>query len=114
MIVDRSSLFALAVYLLSGASGYAADSRDHPARDGDAHYGLELAKNWCASCHPVSDAPGPRKNAPTFATIAQSAGFSADRLAYLLYDPHPAMAKLALSRQAIEHLAAYIMSLKEK
>jgi mono/diheme cytochrome c family protein len=81
---------------------------------GNAHHGLQLAKNWCASCHLVSDAPPPRKNAPPFATIAQSTSFSADRLAYLLYDPHPTMAKLALSRQAIEDLAAYIMSLKEK
>jgi hypothetical protein len=49
-----------------------------------------------------------------FATIAQSASFSADRLAYLLYDPHRTMAKLALSRPAIEDLTAYIISLKER
>ncbi len=86
MIVKQSSLLAMAMCLLSGVSGYAADSGDHPAREGDAHHGLQLAKNWCASCHLVADAPPPTKNAPPLARIAQSENFSADRLAYLLYD----------------------------
>lgn len=81
---------------------------------GDAAYGRRLAENWCASCHIVSAGqPAPNKGAPAFAAIAQSSDFSAQRLAYLLLDPHPKMAKLALSRTAIDDIAAYIMSLKK-
>lgn len=113
MGLDRLALLALATCLLSTAPGHALDSGS--ARAADAHRGLALAKNWCASCHVVSTGqPPPRTNAPSFAAIAQSASFSADHLAFLLYDPHPTMAKLALSRPAIEDLAAYIVSLKEK
>jgi mono/diheme cytochrome c family protein len=110
---DRLAILALAACFLWTASSYAIDTvSEHVA---DAHHGLALAKNWCASCHVISAGqPLPRKNAPAFATIAQSESFSADRLAYLLYDPHPTMAKLALSRPAIEDLAAYIVSLKER
>ncbi len=80
----------------------------------DVEYGRRLAENWCASCHVVS--PGQRPTAgqvPSFSTIAQSSDFNADRLAYLLLDPHPKMAKLALSRRAINDIADYILSLKK-
>jgi mono/diheme cytochrome c family protein len=84
-----------------------------PADAGDAAYGRGLAENWCASCHVVSAGQRPtNKGAPAFATIAQSQDFNAERLAYLLLDPHPKMAKLALSRKAINDIAAYIRSLK--
>jgi mono/diheme cytochrome c family protein len=83
------------------------------AAAGDADYGRRLAENWCALCHAVSADRGPIKSdAPPFAKIAQSPDFTADRLAYLLLDPHPKMAKLALSRRAINDIAAYILSLK--
>jgi len=80
----------------------------------DAEYGRRLAENWCASCHVISAGQHPTNaHAPSFAAIAQSPDFSADRLAYLLLDPHPKMAKLALSRRAINDIAAYILSLKK-
>lgn len=81
---------------------------------GDAEYGRTLAENWCASCHVVS--AGQRSTngrAPAFGTIARSPDFSAGHLAYLLLGPHPKMAKLTLSRRAIDDIAAYISSLKE-
>jgi mono/diheme cytochrome c family protein len=80
----------------------------------DAEYGRGLAENWCASCHVVSAGQHPTSaHAPSFGTIAQSPDFNADRLAYLLLDPHPKMAKLALSRRAINDISAYILSLKK-
>jgi mono/diheme cytochrome c family protein len=79
----------------------------------DAAYGRRLAENWCASCHAVSaDARSTNPHAPPFGTIAKSSDFSAEHLAYLLLDPHPKMAKLVLSRRAINDIAAYISSLK--
>jgi len=84
------------------------------AAAGDNERGRSLAENWCASCHSVSGDQRPSNaRAPSFATIARSSDFNADRLAYLLLDPHPKMAKLALSRRAIEDIAAYISSLKK-
>jgi mono/diheme cytochrome c family protein len=80
----------------------------------DAEHGRSLAENWCASCHVVSADQRPANaRAPSFIMIAKSSDFSSDRLAYLLLDPHPKMAKLALSRRAIDDIAAYILSLKK-
>jgi len=82
-----------------------ADSPEH---------GRALAENWCSSCHAVSAGqPSSGRSAPSFTEIALSPDFSADHLAYLLLDPHPQMAKLALSRKAIDDIAAYILSLKK-
>jgi len=80
----------------------------------NAEHGRRLAENWCASCHEVSAGPhSAEARAPSFAAIAQSPDFNAERLSYLLLDPHPKMAKLALSRKAINDIAAYILSLKK-
>jgi mono/diheme cytochrome c family protein len=113
MQIFRIIPFVLAAWLLPTLSGYAVDGETTPA--GDAAHGEHLAQNWCASCHLVSaEQKSTRKAAaPPFATIAQSSTFNADRLAYLLYDPHPKMAKLVLSRAAIEDIAAYVLSLKK-
>jgi len=112
MQIFRLTPLVIATLLLLTLSGHAIDS-EAPAA-GDAAYGRHLAENWCSSCHLVSAEQKPTKKVgPPFATIAQSATFNADRLAYLLYDPHPKMAKLALSRTAIGDIAAYIMSFKK-
>jgi hypothetical protein len=39
-------------------------------------------------------------------------GFDANKLAILLLKPHPNMPKLALSRDEVANLAAYILTLK--
>jgi mono/diheme cytochrome c family protein len=82
------------------------------AHAGSPEHGRILAENWCSSCHVVSAGQSPSgRSAPPFTAIAQLSDFSADRLAYLLRDPHPKMAKLGLSRKAIEDIADYIKSL---
>lgn len=81
---------------------------------GESDYGRRLAENWCSPCHAVSAGErSENKTAPSFSAVAQSPDFSSDRLAYLLLDPHPKMAKLALSRKAIDDISAYIQSLKK-
>jgi len=112
MQIFRLTPLVMAALLLPTLSGYAIDSEAPSAAD--TAYGRHMAENWCSSCHLVSAEQKPTKKVgPPFASIAQSATFSADHLAYLLYDPHPKMAKLALSRGAIENIAAYIASLKK-
>lgn len=108
----KVALVALAAWLLPAASGFAIDNNE--TGPGDAAYGRGLAIRWCSSCHMVTpDQQGAVAGAPPFATIARSPGFNADRLAHLMLSPHPNMAKLALSRTAIDDIAAYILALKK-
>ena len=75
----------------------------------DAEHGSVLAKRWCASCHIVSSSQSVViDHSPSFATIAQKADFSAERLAFFLLEPHPKMPNMSLSRKEAEDLAAYI------
>jgi mono/diheme cytochrome c family protein len=84
------------------------------AHAGSPEHGRILAENWCSNCHVVATGQSSNgRSAPAFTAIAQSSNFSADRLAYLLLDPHPKMAKLGLSRKAIEDIADYIKSLRQ-
>jgi len=111
MPIFKASLVALPAWLLLTSSGLATDNG---AGIGDAAYGRGLAIRWCSSCHVVTDDQQRAKlGAPPFAAIAQSQDFNADRLARLMLAPHPNMAKLALSRAAIDDIAAYILSLKK-
>ena len=78
----------------------------------DARRGEQLARQWCASCHIVAaDQARGTDNVPSFATIAEIPGFSADRLAQFLMDPHPKMPDMQLGRDEAKDLAAYIASL---
>ena len=80
----------------------------------DASNGEALAKRWCAACHIVSadQTPG-ADNVPPFATIAKKPGFSADKIAQFLMDPHPKMPDMQLTRTEARDLGAYIASLTE-
>ena len=83
-----------------------------PALAADAANGLRLAQRWCATCHVVtSDQQQASADAPPFASIAGMPGFSAQRVAFFLLDPHPKMPAMALSRRDTEDIAAYIASL---
>ena len=52
-------------------------------------------------------------NVPAFATIAKSPGFSADKTAKFLMDPHPKMPDMQLGRDEAQDLGAYIASLAQ-
>lgn len=112
MRVSNIYVVVVAACLLLTISGHAQNAETLHA--GSAARGLRLADNWCSSCHLVSpDQNTPSRGAPPFSEIAQSSTFNSDHLAYLLYDPHPKMAKLALSRRAIDDIAAYVLSLRK-
>jgi mono/diheme cytochrome c family protein len=75
----------------------------------DAKNGERLALQWCASCHVV--AVGQTQGiaaVPTFAEIARRPGFNAAQLALFLFNPHPVMPNMALTRKEAADLAAYI------
>ncbi len=80
---------------------------------GDAERGEKLARQWCGSCHMLEGAKRAGDAAPTFREIARDPKRSADELRAFLSRPHPPMPPLALSRQEIEDLVAYLGYLKE-
>ena len=101
----------VATWLLLPSALFAIDDKSHY---GDPEYGRGLAIRWCGSCHVVTaDQQRSMPGAPLFATISQSTNIDGDRLAHLLLAPHPKMAKLGLSRAAVDDIAAYITSLKK-
>jgi mono/diheme cytochrome c family protein len=112
MRVSRIFALVIAACLLLTISGHAQNVETLHA--GSTARGLRLADNWCSSCHLVSpEQKTSSRGAPPFSEIAQSQTFNSDHLAYLLNDPHPKMAKLALSRRAIDDIAAYVLSLRK-
>jgi mono/diheme cytochrome c family protein len=101
----RRRMTALAFGLSVGLANAAAMAAD-------AAHGEQLAKRWCASCHIVaSDQTRGADNVPPFATIAKIPGFSADKIAKFLMDPHPKMPDMQLGRDEAKDLGAYIATL---
>jgi mono/diheme cytochrome c family protein len=88
-----------------------------PAADAlpaDPAHGEVLAKRWCASCHIVAnDQTRGADNVPAFASIAKMPGFTAEKIAQFLMDPHPKMPDMQLSRDEATDLGAYIASLAQ-
>lgn len=83
-------------------------------RAADADNGLRLAERWCASCHVVSRTQSKGGDGvPSFAAVAQRPGFSVERLAFFLLDPHPVMPNMSLSRTEAQDIAAYIARLRK-
>ena len=85
-----------------------------PILAADAYQGKDIAERWCAGCHVVEHEQkgAPTDQAPPFASIATRDDFGANKLALLLFKPHPNMPKLELSRSEIADLAEYILTLK--
>jgi mono/diheme cytochrome c family protein len=78
----------------------------------DSDDGERLARRWCVVCHMVAaDQQQASTDAPPFATIARAPGFSPDKLAYFLLEPHPKMPNMGLSRREAADLADYIAKL---
>lgn len=89
-------------------------SASQVAQAADADNGLRLAERWCASCHIVSTTQSKGGDGvPSFASIAQRADFSVERLAFFLLDPHPIMPSMSLTRNEAQDIAAYIARLRK-
>jgi mono/diheme cytochrome c family protein len=111
----RQTAFGLAAGAAATAFVALCASLSTAAAPADTVHGEELAKRWCASCHIVaSDQARGADNVPTFASIARKPGFSADKIARFLMDPHPKMPDMQLTRNEVRDLGAYIASLGRK
>jgi mono/diheme cytochrome c family protein len=88
----------------------------HAQEIGDAAAGRRLAETWCNSCHLVTASPGGAvsNGAPTFAAIAGMKSTTVLSLRAFLQTPHDRMPDLHLSRDEIDDLAGYILSLRRR
>jgi len=84
-----------------------------PTFAADPNNGKEIANRWCASCHLVELGQGSATDqAPPFSYLARTPDFNANKLAFLLLQPHPSMPSVSLNRAEVADMADYILSLK--
>lgn len=84
------------------------------AEPGDAPTGQRVAATWCANCHQVAPGgPGPASDAaPPFPSIAAMASTTSMSLRVFLQSPHGNMPDYRLSREQMDDVVAYILTLK--
>lgn len=80
----------------------------------DIANGKVIAEVWCGNCHRVDTTdPRPVRDAtPSFATIARKKSTTAASLATFLQTRHRGMPDLTLSRDEINDVSAYLLSLR--
>jgi mono/diheme cytochrome c family protein len=86
-----------------------------PAQDiGDVAAGRKLAQTWCSSCHLIGpDAvSGTSNGAPPLAAVARMKSTTVLSLRAFLQTPHARMPDLHLTRDEVDDLAGYILSLR--
>jgi mono/diheme cytochrome c family protein len=109
----KAFYFSLALLLCVNGAALAQDEGQKKSAP-DPNKGAVLAERWCASCHIVASTQAKGSDiTPSFASIAQRADFSVEKLALFLLDPHPIMPKMALSRDDASDLAAYIANQRQ-
>ncbi len=111
----RLGLFACLCAFALVADAKAAE----PANDGTyilVDQGADLANLWCNACHVIGrpDGLSGMDAAPPFPSLAPLVAENPDRYRIFLTNPHAPMREIALSREEIEALLAYIASLSEE
>lgn len=112
----RQSFPTRALLLLCGlifGAAAAAAQQPHPGKP-DPKRGAEVADKLCSNCHVVEAGTQDRIKAdvPTFREIAELDGQDDNRLQGRMIMPAHPMPVIPLTRQNIEDLSAYILSLK--
>ncbi len=109
--LEAAAILVLTAILVTAASPCRA-AQHMP----DAAAGGALAEKWCTACHVV----GPTQNqgtstgAPPFAAVADMKSTTAMALRAFLQTPHWRMPDLHLTRDEIDDIAAYILSLRHE
>jgi mono/diheme cytochrome c family protein len=96
------SVLALAVLLATTALAHAA---------GNAEAGRELVARSCTTCHTAAGATQATDGVPPLSVLAKD---NKERPAWIrgwLMAPHPPMPNIALSRQQIDDVIAYLSTL---
>ena len=78
--------------------------------------GRKLASAWCSECHLVAAGQSKAGNdaIPTFSTIANKPGTTAMALKAYLATPHPVMPNVVATRQQVDDIVAYILTLQRR
>lgn len=99
----------LATALVTPVAWAAGDTTDVSA-------GRELALNWCAECHLVVENQDrvPSDAVPTFFSIADDRSTTELGLRVFLTSPHANMPNIMLTRDQIDEIIAYILSLRSR
>ncbi len=81
---------------------------------GDPRAGRGLAANWCAHCHRIAPGgPGPATDgAAPFASIVAMPSTTSMSLRVFLQTPHAGMPDYHLTRDQLDDLVAYLLSLR--
>lgn len=81
---------------------------------GDPIAGRRLAETWCANCHRIApQGPGPVSDAaPAFAAVAAMPSTTRMALSAFLQTPHPRMPNYQLTREEMDDVIAYLLSLR--
>jgi mono/diheme cytochrome c family protein len=96
-----------AALALCGASASASAA-------GDARTGQHMAERWCTGCHVVDRQTQGADTAPSFQAIAARNAQHPERLRTFLAAPHPPMSGFNLSREQIDDIVAYLVSLSPR
>ena len=98
--------------LLAAAAATSSNAQDL----GDVATGHKLAETWCGSCHLVGAPHGTvvSNGAPTFTAIAADKSVTVLSLRAFLQTPHARMPDLHLTREEVDDLASYILSLRAR
>ena len=101
----------LAVLMLFAGAAMPALAQTEP---GDPAAGLRMAATWCANCHRVAPGgPGPSTDAaPAFQAIARMPSTTSMALRVFLQTPHASMPDYRLTREELDDVVAYLISLK--
>jgi mono/diheme cytochrome c family protein len=104
-------LFAFVCALLTGPTPQLAAQEV-----GNPEAGARLAARWCSSCHVVGPTAkqGVSGGAPPFEAIARMSSTTMMSLRAFLMTPHPPMPDLHLSRDEVDDLSSYILSLRHR
>ena len=83
-----------------------------PAQAGDAEHGKVLATRWCSNCHQVGSRMPAQDAVPPLREVAARPYATKQWLTGWLINPHPPMPKLDLTRQEIDDLVAFLLTLR--
>lgn len=110
MTIPRAMAFTAALTLVTTAS-FAGPATPKP----DPAKGRTLAERVCVACHAISKTPASTVagEVPSFPAIANKPGQSMEAIAGRIVIPHPPMPAIALTREEIVNVVAYIMTFKD-
>ena len=84
------------------------------AQTGDPSAGAAYAQQVCAKCHAIDrTGTSPEPTAPPFKDVANTPGMTGTALRVWLSTSHPTMPNIIVEPTDMDHVIAFILSLKE-